>query len=78
MVKEILQVDSPNIWQSLLAFNMGVETGQVVIILVSWPFFRLIARLNNSYWILVRGGVAGVAIAVASFWTAQRVMLLVP
>ena len=78
MVKEILQVDSPNIWQSLLAFNMGVEIGQVVIILVSWPFFRLIARLNYSHWILVRGGVAGVAIAVASFWTVQRVMLFVP
>lgn len=78
MVKEILQVDSPNIWQSLLAFNMGVEIGQVVIILLSWPIFRLIARLNFSYWILVRGGVAGVAIAVASFWTVQRVMLLGP
>jgi len=78
MVKEILQVDSPNIWQSLLSFNLGVEIGQIVIILLSWPLFRLIARLNNSYWVLVRGGVAGAAIAVAALWTVQRVMLLAP
>jgi hypothetical protein len=37
VLHEILRVDSPNIWQSLLAFNLGVEVGQFLIILATWP-----------------------------------------
>ena len=40
-------VDSPNIWQSLLAYHLGVELGQVMIILAAWPIFRLVARWSE-------------------------------
>ena len=44
VLQEIIQVTSPNIWQSLLAFNVGVEIGQIAIVLAIWPLLRIIAR----------------------------------
>jgi amino acid transporter len=77
VLHEILQVDSPNIWQSLLAFNLGVEIGQVLIILAAWPLFRLIARWNDRAWAVGRWGVAVPCVAVAAVWTAQRALMVI-
>jgi hydrogenase/urease accessory protein HupE len=77
VLHKILQVDSPNIWQSLLSFNVGVEIGQVLIILVSWPLFRLLSRLGERGWLVARWGVAAPCMAVAGFWTIQRATLVV-
>ncbi len=77
VLHEILQVDSPNIWQSLLAFNLGVEIGQVLIILASWPLFRLVARWNDRAWSIGRWGVAVPCVAVAAVWTAQRALMVI-
>ena len=77
VLHEILQVDSPNIWQSLLAFNLGVEVGQVLIIVASWPLFRLVARRNDRAWRIGRWGVAVPCVAVAAFWTGQRALMIV-
>lgn len=76
VLHKILQVDSPNIWQSLLSFNIGVEIGQVLIILACWPLFRLLSRLGDRGWLVARWGVAAPCIAVAAFWTAQRAILV--
>jgi len=76
VLHKILQVNSPNIWQSLLSFNIGVEIGQVLIILACWPLFRLLARWGERGWRLVRWGIAASCIAVAGFWTVQRAMLV--
>jgi len=76
VLHEILQVESPNIWQSLLAFNLGVEVGQVLIILASWPLFRLIARWSDRAWAFGRWGVALPCVAVAAVWAAQRALLM--
>jgi hypothetical protein len=76
VLHEILQVDSPNIWQSLLAFNLGVEIGQVLIILATWPLFRLVARWNARAWAFGRWGVVLPCVAVAAVWTAQRAVLV--
>jgi hypothetical protein len=35
VLHELLKVDSPDIWQSLLAFNVGVEVRQLLIISVA-------------------------------------------
>jgi hypothetical protein len=77
VLHEILQVDSPNIWQSLLAFNLGVELGQVIIFLAAWPVFRLVARTSDYAWAIGRWGVALPCAAVATVWTVQRALLLV-
>ena len=77
VLHEILQVTSPNIWQSLLAFNVGVEIGQLAIILATWPVFRFIQRSSDNVWRLGRVGVATACIAVATMWTGQRVMSVI-
>ena len=74
VLREVLQVDSPNIWQSLLAFNLGVEVGQILIILIAWPLFRLVERLSGQAWRIGRWGTAGVCAMIAVVWTVQRAM----
>ncbi|PSL14533.1 HupE/UreJ family protein [Shimia abyssi] len=76
VLHKILQVDSPNIWQSLLSFNIGVEIGQVLIVLACWPLFRLMSRLGDRSWQVARWGIAAPCIAVAGFWTVQRTLLV--
>lgn len=72
VLQNILQVTSPNIWQSLLAFNVGVEIGQIGIVLATWPLFYLIRKTNLKAWHFVRFGVASVCIGIATIWTVQR------
>ncbi len=73
VLHKILQVTSPNIWQSLLAFNLGVELGQVAIILALWPALIMCRRVNSSLWMSLRVGLAVGCAAIACFWTFQRV-----
>lgn len=77
VLHKILQVTSPDIWQSLLAFNVGVEIGQLTIIIIAWPLFRLIEHLNDRAWSLARWGIAGVCAAIAAIWTGQRALSLI-
>ncbi len=77
VLHELLKVDSPDIWQSLLAFNVGVEIGQLLIISVAWIVFRSIARMNDRAWQLSRWGIAASCALVAIFWTFQRVSMIV-
>ena len=77
VLNEILRVDSPNIWQSLLAFNVGVEIGQLIIIGVVWPLFWLVARMNEMSWQWARRSIAFVCAAIALFWTGERSLLLI-
>lgn len=76
VLEEILQVDSPNLWQSLLAFNAGVELGQVAIILLTWPLFYLAMRYKPALWSGMRWAVALPCIAIAALWMGQRLVLL--
>lgn len=76
VLQEILGVSSPNIWVSLLAFNVGVEIGQLAIIVLIWPVLMLInsrqaAASNAIKWVVAIG-----AIAIASLWLGQRVSQL--
>jgi hypothetical protein len=72
VLHEILKVDSPNIWQSLLAFNVGVEVGQLLFIIVAWPLFRLVEWLSWRGWQISRWGIAAACAIIAVFWTVQR------
>jgi hypothetical protein len=77
VLHKILQISSPDIWQSLLAFNVGVEIGQLTIILATWPIFRLIQRSSDNAWRIGRAGIASACIAVATVWTGQRVLSVI-
>ncbi|MCA0892308.1 HupE/UreJ family protein [Microbulbifer agarilyticus] len=72
VLHEILKVDAPNIWQSLLAFNIGVELGQALIILAIWPLLLLIRNRRESLEHTLCTGIALSCSAIALFWTLDR------
>ncbi|MFW2438158.1 MAG: HupE/UreJ family protein [Arenicellales bacterium] len=72
VLQNILQVTSPNIWQSLLAFNLGVEVGQLLIVLVASLVFYLISLLGARPEKINRYFVAGVCVAISLFWVIER------
>ncbi len=72
VLQHILNVTSPNIWQSLLAFNIGVEIGQLFIVLVTLILLYLVAKINSkaekvTHYILAMG-----SIVIALIWTVER------
>jgi hypothetical protein len=77
VLHKILQVTSPDIWRSLFAFNLGVELGQLTIVVIAWPLFRLIERLSQRAWRFGRWGVAGRCAATGLFWTGQRALSVI-
>ena len=73
VLQEILQVTSPGIWQSLLAFNVGVEVGQLMIVLAVWPLFVVLNRQTQSLGVFLRRLMACGCIGIALFWTFERI-----
>ena len=49
VLREILGLQTANIWASLLSFNIGVEVGQLCIVLVLWPILFLLAKVNRLW-----------------------------
>ncbi|MCP4384409.1 MAG: HupE/UreJ family protein [Hyphomicrobiales bacterium] len=76
VLHEILQVDSPNLWQSLIAFNVGVEAGQLAIVLVVWPVFLILRYISRPVWRYARYSTAAVCSLIAAVWIVQRSELL--
>jgi hypothetical protein len=55
---------------SLLAFNLGVEAGQLVVVLVSYPLVRAVQRSpHRRRWIVVA---SGAILVLALFWFVER------
>lgn len=77
VLHDILQVSSPNIWQSLLAFNIGVELGQVLIVLAIWPLFAVLKTQAPRLDVITRNGAAIGCIAIALMWSFERTAQLV-
>ncbi len=76
VLQKMLQVDSPNLWARLLAFNLGVEVGQVALILAVWPGLRLIERHAPRYVSYGRAAVVAPSVTVAAVWTIERVRVV--
>ena len=77
VLREVLDLDSPDLWQSLLAFNAGIEVGQLLIVLALWPFLMLAAKRFPKWIAAVRWAVALSCILVATIWTGERAVQLV-
>ena len=73
VLREILALDAPHLWTSLLAFNLGVEIGQLSIALVIWPILMLIAKAPK-WFALARWTIALPCILIAMIWSGQRGM----
>ena len=72
VLQNILQVTSPNIWQSLVAFNVGVELGQLLIVIAAVLVFYLISFFGNSVTKINRYIVTGLCATIASYWVIER------
>ena len=65
-----LGFNGENLTLSLLGFNIGVEIGQVVIIVLMFPFLFLIRRLRLYPWFMVIMSV--LLIIVSMYWLIER------
>ena len=72
MLHQILRVDAPNVWHSLLAFNVGVEAGQLMIVLLIWPLVLFLRKQPGRIWIGSRAAVAVCASLIAMVWVVER------
>ncbi len=72
VLQHILNVTSPNIWQSLLAFNIGVEIGQLLIVLVTLILLYLVAKIGSKAEKITRYILAMGSIVIALIWTVER------
>ena len=72
VLQNILQVTSPDIWQSLLAFNLGVEIGQLSIVLATLSVFFLIGRFGTRATQVSRYLIAGGCAAISLVWVIER------
>ena len=72
VLQHILNVTSPNIWQSLLAFNIGVEIGQLFIVLVTLILLYLVAKIGSKAEKTTRYALAMGSIVIALIWTIER------
>jgi len=74
LLQEILSVTSSNIWISLLAFNVGVEIGQLAIVLLLWPLLYIVGKMLPHRLIAVKWIIALPCIVIAAFWSGQRML----
>lgn len=72
MLQNILKVDSPNVWQSLIAFNIGVEIGQLLIVAFIWPLVVFLRSRSSSVWRIASVGTAIAASLIAAVWVIER------
>jgi len=77
VLQEILSVTSSNIWLSLLSFNVGVEIGQLGIVLLLWPLLYLIGKYAPNRLMAVKWVIAVPCIVLAAFWMGQRALELI-
>lgn len=72
MLRAMLRADADDVWQSLLAFNIGVEAGQVAIVALTWPLVVLLRKMPERVWIGARGAVAISVSIAAALWFLER------
>jgi len=65
-----LELPRPSLASSLVFFNLGVEAGQVAIVLLMLPLLALLARSAHRRKIVM--ALSGTILAVGGFWFVQR------
>jgi hypothetical protein len=72
VLSNILKIDQPHLWTSLISFNIGVEIGQLTIVLLVWPLLYLLSRYSQKLGRYSRLAVVIPCIAVAALWSGER------
>ena len=77
ILSEILSIDSMNLWQSLLGFNVGVEFGQLLIAVIVWPCLWYFGKKFPMYLSHLRWAILLPCILIGSLWVGERTILLI-
>jgi len=77
VLQNILKVSSPNIWQSLLAFNIGIEIGQLLIIFGAGLILWFLGAISMRASRLGRLSIAAASGFIATIWVFDRAASLV-
>ena len=72
MLQNILKVDAPNVWQNLLAFNVGVEIGQLLVVIALWPLVYTLRQQPTPVWRVASIGTAFCVSILATIWVVER------
>ncbi len=76
VLHELLLPGGAHLGKSLVAFNVGVEIGQLAIVVAVWCLMIGIARMSGRGTTWLRWAVALPCIAIATHWTVERTALL--
>ena len=76
VLSQILKLDSGSLALSLISFNVGIEIGQLGIILLAWPALRWLDQRSPRLSARVRLTVASGSVAVALVWVGTRSLAL--
>lgn len=76
VLSEILSIDSVNLWQSLLGFNIGVELGQILIGIIVFPILMWISKYYKKYINYLKLSILLPCILIASIWATERSIAL--
>ena len=71
----LMEIDLPahRLIPALFGFNIGVELGQLLVVLIVWPLLRLLAKAHQGLWYrwLAEAGSAGIA-GLGIYWVVLR------
>ena len=76
ILSEILSIDSMNLWQSLLGFNVGVEFGQLLVAIIVWPCLWYFGKKFPMYLSHLKWVILLPCILIGSLWIGERSILL--
>ena len=76
ILSEILSINSMNLWQSLLGFNVGVEFGQLLIAVIVWPCLWYFGKKFPMYLSHLKWAILLPCILIGSLWIGERSILL--
>ena len=77
ILRDLLPLESAHLWPSLLAFNIGVELGQIALALGLVTILTLLARTLPRFDVPLRRSLALGCAAIAAFWVAERGLWLI-
>jgi hypothetical protein len=75
-LSDLLDLEAPRLWVSLLSFNLGIELGQLAIVLAVWPALWLLRQYSPLAWRRAMVMTCLAAMAVALYWSGERLIVL--
>lgn len=72
VLREILKIDGPDVWRNLLAFNVGIEIGQLMLAAGVWLVISYLANRFSSRMATIRTALAAPCVLMAAIWIGER------